>query len=233
MATVIPPRLTDVHAAHEGEATVDHHELLVMRTARGGMIGEAEAKVRARHQVKDHALKPLALTREDEVEVPREQVDTKLGASPAQAVEELQKAYIGAGRHVGAAQERDTAVELPARHQHVALRAADGAVHGVVVVRGVDEQAAVVGVKPTPYVPSDADDRRHRSSGETPFAFTAVSSTRPTLPSASHIKACFHPTPAALVAERSIADRVEGPAPAVFAVPRELEIVALGATLSI
>ena len=166
MVTVVPPRLADVHAAHESEAAVDHDELLVMRAARGRMIGEAEAKVRARHPVKDHALEPLALTREDEVEVPREQVDTKLGASPAHAVEELQKAYIGAGRHVGAAQEWDTAVELPARHEHVALRSADGPVHSVVVVRGVHEHAAVVGVEPTPCVPSDLDDRGHRSSGD-------------------------------------------------------------------
>jgi hypothetical protein len=84
----------------------------------------------------------------------------------------------------------------------------------VVVIRGVDEHAAVVGVKPTPGVPSDAYDRRHRSSGETPLTFTAVS------------------VPVALVAECSIAGRVAGPAPAVFIVPRELEIVALGPTLS-
>jgi hypothetical protein len=158
MATVVPPRLADVHAAQESEPAVDHHELLVMRTAPGGMIVEAEAEVRARHPVKDRALEPLALTREDEVEVPREQVDAELGPSPAQAIEELQKAYVGAGRHVGAPQEWDTAVELPARHQHVTLRTADGRVHGVVVVRGIDEHAGVVGVDPTPCVPSDLDD---------------------------------------------------------------------------
>ena len=114
------------------------------------MIGEAEAEVRARHPVKDHALKPLALTREDEVEVPGEQVDAELRPSPAQAIDELQKAYVGARRHVGATQEWDTAVKLPARYQHVTLCTADGPVHGAVVVRGVDEQAGVVGVNPTP-----------------------------------------------------------------------------------
>jgi hypothetical protein len=108
--------------------------------------------------VKDDALEPLALTREDEVEVPREQVDAKLGPSPAEAVEELQKAHVSAGRDVGAAQDRDTAVELPARHQHVAARPADGPVRGVVVVRGVDDHTAVVGVGPTPCVPSHLDD---------------------------------------------------------------------------
>ena len=158
MATVVPPRLADVHAAQESEAAVDYHELLVMRAARGGMIGEAEVEVRARHPVKDEALEPLALNREDEVKVPREQVDAELGPTPAQAVEELQKAYVGAGRHVRSAQEWDTAVELPARHQHVALRTADGPVHGVVVVRGIDEHAGVVGANPTPGVPSDLDD---------------------------------------------------------------------------
>jgi hypothetical protein len=113
MATVVPPRLADIHSAQKSEAAVDHHELLMMRAAPGGMLGEAEAEVRARHPVKDHALEPLALTREDEVEVPREEIDAELGSSPAQAVEELQKAYVGARGHVGAAQEWHTAQQDP------------------------------------------------------------------------------------------------------------------------
>src|SRR6185503_1730384 len=126
MATVVPACLADVHAAQERKAAVDHHELLVMGAARGGMVIEAEAEIRARHPVKENSLEPLALTREDQVEVPREEVDAKVGSTPAEAVEELQKAHVGAGRHVGAAQEGNTAVELPARHQDVALRSADG-----------------------------------------------------------------------------------------------------------
>jgi hypothetical protein len=53
------------------------------------MIVEAEAEVRAGHPVKDHPLEPLTLARKDEVEIPREQIDAKLGPPPAQTVEEL------------------------------------------------------------------------------------------------------------------------------------------------
>lgn len=137
------------------------------------MISEAKAEVRARHPVKDQALEPLALTREDKVEVPRQQVDAELGPSAAQAIEELQKTDVGAGRHVGTAQELNTAVELPARHQHVTLRTADRPVHGVVVVGGVNDDAGVVGMDPPPCVPSDLDDWRHRSSKKSRVTQTA------------------------------------------------------------
>src|SRR5262249_7004789 len=88
MATVVPPRFADVHATQEGEAAIDHDELLVMSAAGGRMVVEAEMQVRGRHPVEIHALEPFPLAREDHVEVPRDDVDTELGPAAAEVVEE-------------------------------------------------------------------------------------------------------------------------------------------------
>jgi len=119
--------------------TVEHGELLVVRAAGHWAVVEQEAEARARHPVEVDTLHPLALRRQHHVKVPGEDVDVQLRLQGAQAVQEVEEAYLGTGRGVVAAQQGHGAVELPAGDQNVTARLRGAAVGRAVAVRGIDK----------------------------------------------------------------------------------------------
>lgn len=84
----VPAMIAEVEAAEEGEAAIDDDELLVVRAFLDVAAVEPERDALVRRPVEEQRLHPLALEREDHVEVPREDADLELGAPFAERVEE-------------------------------------------------------------------------------------------------------------------------------------------------
>jgi hypothetical protein len=158
MAAIVPARLTQVDAAHERDIAVDDRELLVMRAARYRRLVEAEVKTLTGHPVKHELLHPLALEREDQVEVPGQDVNLQRGGSLAELIQKLQQAYFLTGFDVVAAEELHAAVELPARQQNAVLGFERRLIKRAIVVSGVDQHPRRIGAGRPPDVASRFDD---------------------------------------------------------------------------
>ena len=114
MTAVVPAGLAEVHPSHEREGAVHDDELLVVGAPGHRIVVEPEAEAGMGHPVEEHALHPLSLMREDEVEVPGQDIDVEGGFVVTEAIEEFEKADLHASGDVRASQKRNAAVELPA-----------------------------------------------------------------------------------------------------------------------
>jgi hypothetical protein len=123
-----------------------------------------EAKVQAfvARPIEHRLLHPLALDREHDVEIPRQDPDLQRRLGLAEVVQEREQRDRG-GRllSLGTAQQRDVAVELPTGQQDVALRLQGRVIERTIVVVRIHEQPEPLGRVDAPGVAARLHDAGH------------------------------------------------------------------------
>src|SRR5581483_4867288 len=112
----------EIHAADESQTIVDDHHFLVMRAAGRMYAVHAEVQPAMRAPIKFVNRQPLAVERIEHREVPRKDVGMRTAVPGHDGIEELAQRL----RHVvrfAVAHELHPAVDVPADHEQVALRA--------------------------------------------------------------------------------------------------------------